>query len=68
MVEPADTSEKLKTPFSPLTNPLVIKCALNFYLLCNKYDEDDNIKLIMPLDIHELLKAKSIKEIFIMAI
>jgi hypothetical protein len=32
-------------------NPLVIKCILNFYLIFNKFEEDETFYLTKPLEI-----------------
>ena len=68
IVEQADECEKLDKPLDCRQNALLIKCVLNFYLMFNKFEEDEGIFEVTPLEINRILGIKKMKEVFIMAI
>ena len=70
IVVTADRCSMVNEPFVTRTNPLIVKCILNFTLFYNKYEQrDDDLFKLVPMDIKTIVEGcKSLKHLFVKAI
>ena len=69
IVMDAESCKKLVEPMDHYNNPLMIKAILNFCLVYNKYEEEDeDISKVIPMQIAQILQEKTLKGLFVAAI
>jgi len=67
-IELAHECHRLSLPMEQRSNPLFINAMMHFYLVYNKYEEDEVMGSITPLDLGRMLECKSLKDQFVLAI